>query len=239
LLAVWRVHRTHVAAWREVLLVAWVLVPTAAFTLWPVKGFQYLLPCAPALTVLAAQGVLNTPWRLPRLRVLHGLQVARRPLVVVAASLILGSLLVVSLPRISPTPSASGLAGSGGIPGGREAGHWIGRHTPEGTVVMTLGPSMANIVEFYGHRSAFGLSVSPNPLHRNPSYDPIPNPDYALRHGDMQYVVWDLWSAKRSAHFSEVLKSLARRFHGRIVHTEYIGSGAQRRPVIVVYEVRA
>ena len=104
---------------------------------------------------------------------------------------------------------------------------------------MTLGPSMANIIGYYGDRKAYGLSVSPNPLHRNPSYEPIPNPDYALRHGDMQYVVWDLWSAKRSSHFSEVLKGLARRFHGRIVHTETIGTGADKRPVIVVYEVRA
>ena len=104
---------------------------------------------------------------------------------------------------------------------------------------MTLGPSMANILEYYGHRKAYGLSVSPNPLNRNPSYDPIPNPDFALRHGDMQYVVWDLWSARRSVHFSQTLQSLARRFHGRVVHTEYIGSGTERTPVIMIYEVSA
>jgi hypothetical protein len=51
--------------------------------------------------------------------------------------------------------------------------------------------------------------------------------------------VWDQWSANRSTHFSEVLKSLARRFHGRVVHTEYVGTGANRRPVIVIYQVRA
>ena len=26
---------------------------------------------------------------------------------------------------------------------------------------MTIGPSMANILQFYGHRKAYGLSVSP------------------------------------------------------------------------------
>ena len=241
LLAVWLVYRARTPAWREVLLVSWILVPTAAFTLWPVKGFQYLLPCAPALAVLAAQGVLGTRWRLPGLvqRLLRGRTVTPRALSGVLGALIIISLMVVSLPRLSATPSASGLAGSGGIPGGRETGHWINTHTPKGTVVMTLGPSMANIIEYYGHRKAYGLSVSPNPLHRNPSYEPIPNPDFALRHGDMQYVVWDLWSAKRSAHFSEVLKGLARRFHGHAVHTEFIGTGADKRPVIVVYEVRA
>ena len=241
LVALWLVYRNRTPAWREVLLVAWVLVPTAAFTLWPVKGFQYLLPCAPALAVLAAQGVVAAPWRLPGAvrQMIGGRDVSGRALSAAVGAAIIISLLVVTLPRLAPTPSATGLAGSGGIPGGRETGHWIRAHTPEGTVVMTLGPSMANLVQYYGHRDAFGLSVSPNPLHRNPSYEPIPNPDYALRHGDMQYVVWDLWSARRSAHYSEVLKGLARRFHGRIVHTETIGKGSQERPVIVVYEVRA
>ena len=73
------------------------------------------------------------------------------------------------------------LAGSGGLPGGREAGRWIGAHVPPGAQLMTIGPSMANILAFYGHRRACGLSVSPNPLSRNPSYEPIDNPDLAIR----------------------------------------------------------
>jgi len=242
LIAVFMVWRRRQPAWREILLVSWVAVPTAAFTMWPVKGFQYLLPCAPALALLAAQGLRSlgggqlsaaVSSRLPaRLR-------SPELLASFAVALVLGSLLVATLPRVSPDPTASGLAGSGGIPGGRETGKWLNAHTPRGTVVMTLGPSMANIIEYYGHRKAYGVSVSPNPLHRNPSYEPIPNPDYALRHGDMQYIVWDVWSARRSQHFSEALMGLERRFHGHPVHTEYIGSGSERRPAIVVYEVRA
>ena len=34
------------ATWRERLLLAWIIVPVLFFTLWPVKGFQYLLPVA-------------------------------------------------------------------------------------------------------------------------------------------------------------------------------------------------
>ena len=49
--------------------------------------------------------------------------------------------------------------------------------------MLTLGPSMANIIQYYGHRKTFGLSVSPNPLHRNPAYPPVVNPDFALRDG--------------------------------------------------------
>ena len=63
---------------------------------------------------------------------------------------------------------------------------------------MTIGPSMANLVQYYGHRRAYGLSVSPNPLNRNPSYEPLPNPDQALRDNEIQYVVWDTFSASRS-----------------------------------------
>ena len=43
------------ATWRERLLLAWIVVPVLFFTLWPVKGFQYLLPVAPALAVLAGR----------------------------------------------------------------------------------------------------------------------------------------------------------------------------------------
>ena len=45
------------ASWRETLLVSWIAVPVAFFWLWPVKGFQYLLPIAPALAVLAASAL--------------------------------------------------------------------------------------------------------------------------------------------------------------------------------------
>ena len=43
--------------WRERLLLAWIAVPVVFFTLWPVKGYQYLLPIAPVLAVLAGRAV--------------------------------------------------------------------------------------------------------------------------------------------------------------------------------------
>src|SRR5205814_2108180 len=90
---------------------------------------------------------------------------------------VLATLAVPSWHRIHPTRSGAVLAGSGGVPGGREAGRWIADTVPKGAELMTLGPSMANIIEFYGHRRAYGLSVSPNPLHRNPPYSALSNPD--------------------------------------------------------------
>src|SRR3981189_3009632 len=47
--------------WREKLLLTWIFVPAAFFELWPVKGYQYLLPAAPAVAVLAGRAVGSLP----------------------------------------------------------------------------------------------------------------------------------------------------------------------------------
>jgi 4-amino-4-deoxy-L-arabinose transferase-like glycosyltransferase len=239
----WRAQRRG-QAWREVLLGSWIFVPVLFFTLWPVKGFQYLLPTVPALAVLAARAVFELPKRL-KLWKPAGRYARPRGIALRTGALVvmLASLLMTLVPQLVASGGTSLLAGTGGMPGGREAGSWIRTHTPAGATVMTLGPSMANIVQYYGHREAYGLSVSNNPLHRNPSYQPIQNPDRAMRQGDLQYVVWDSVSAARSPYFEERLQVLTRRYHGRVVHTEYVTApDAEGRdtkvPVIVVYEVR-
>ncbi len=221
---------------KETLLFAWILVPTMFFELWPVKGFQYLLPIAPAVAVLAARALARLPVTG---HVLLGGVRARARLVTDVLAIVVGlSLLVPTWQRITPSDSTAFLAGSGGVVGGREAGHWVAEHVPEGAQLLSLGPSMANVIQFYGRRKTFGLSVSSNPLHRNPVYEPVPNPDRMLRRGDLQYLVWDSYSAHRSSVFAEKLLRLAARYHGRIVHTEWVSIGGHRRSVIVVYEVR-
>lgn len=217
--------------WKVTLLVSWIAVPAAFFQLWPVKGFQYLLPIAPAVAVLAAKGlVLRAPTASP--------VVARALVALVALSLV-----VVSWHRIEPSRSASFLAGSGGLPGGREAGEWIGEHAPKGARIMTIGPSLANVIQYYGHRRANGLAVSPDPRSRNPAYDPVRNPDRLIRDNEIQYLVWDAFSSDRSEFFSERLLRYVDRYHGRVVHSETVRvrTGAGRtaaRPLILVYEVR-
>jgi hypothetical protein len=129
------------------------------------------------------------------------------------------------------------------VPGGREAGAWIAENVPEGAIFLTVGPSMANIIQFYGHRKAYGLSVSPNPLKRNPSYEAIENPDQKIRTGELQYLVFDSFSTSRSPFFGKALMKYAERYHGVIVHSEYVtitGADGQpeQLPVIVIYQVR-
>jgi hypothetical protein len=85
--------------------------------------------------------------------------------------------------------------------------------------------------------------VSPNPLHRNPSYEPLHNPDSLIRSNELQYVVWDSFSAARSPFFARSIRRFADRFNGRTVHSETVtvrSAGGQpvKRPLITIYEVR-
>jgi hypothetical protein len=209
------------------------------FSLWPVKGFQYLLPIAPVAAVLAARTVVRPSLPAVVRRLHPRASVVARGAVL---ALICLSLAVPSWLRINPAPTTTFLAGSGGLPGGREAGWWIDANLPEGATILTIGPSMANLVQFYGHRRAFGLSVSPNPLNRNPSYLPVDNPDRQLRRGDLQYIVWDSYSAARAPNFSTRLLAYARKYKSDVIHTVRVPvrgrNGLEQKPVITVYEVQ-
>src|SRR5215208_6504681 len=44
-------------SWRERLLLCWIIVPAAFFQIWPTKGFQYLLPIAPPIAILAGRAI--------------------------------------------------------------------------------------------------------------------------------------------------------------------------------------
>lgn len=240
LLGLWLLRRQ--VSWRETLLLSWIAVPALFFQLYPVKGFQYLLPTAPAVAILAGRllGRWHPPsFRVPRLgRTVAGAWIA--PLLV---AIVVASLAIPSWQRINPSSSQTFLAGSGGLAGGRQAGSWISRHVPKGAELLAIGPSMANVIEFYGHRRTFGLSVGTNPLRRNPAYEPLRNPDFSIRENDVQYLVWDAFSAARTPFFSNKLLDYARRYNGRIVHLESIdvtspGGHVVRKAVIVVYAVR-
>lgn len=231
LFGLWALRRW--GSWRETLLLSWVVVPALFFEVWPVKGFQYLLPIAAPLAILAARALSHG---LGSRRV-RGVSAAWAAAVLVALTLT-----VPAWNRIQPPTSGTFLAGSGGVPGGREAGEWVRRNVTLGAELLAVGPSMANILQFYGHRRVHGLSVSPNPLHRNPVYEPVTNPDLQLRQGNLQYLVWDSFSAGRSPFFAAKIRQYAERFNGHVVHVESVpvtGSDGRQvtKPVIVIYAV--
>jgi hypothetical protein len=227
------------AGWREGLLLCWAMVPTAFFELWPVKGYQYLLVAAPVAAVLAARALIELP--VPPLVEL-GRASTRSALRAGAIGVVALSLAVPAVQLVDPRPTMTFLAGSGGLPAGRETGRWIEANLPVGARVMTIGPSTANIIRFYGHRPALGLSVSPDSLGRNPSYEPIDNPDRELRQATILYAVWDAFTADRSPFFSDRLLHYVAKYHGVALHTETITvrapSGALvEKPVMTVFAV--
>ena len=226
--------------WREGLLVSWCAVPILFFTLMPIKGFQYLLPLAPPLAVLAARTLMSERiWSELAARIPHWRMAMRNGVLAVVVL----TVIVPAWLTIQPSKDAEFLAASGGLAGGREAGRWIDHNLPQGATLMTVGPSMANVIAFYGHREAYGLSVSPNPLNRNPSYTAIENADLQLRDGAIQYLVWDTFSAARSPSFSDRLMAYAKKYNGIVIHSETVevedDNGLQTtRPLIIVYELR-
>jgi 4-amino-4-deoxy-L-arabinose transferase-like glycosyltransferase/putative flippase GtrA len=229
-------------SWAETLLLSWVIAPTLFFEIWAVKGYQYLLPIAVPMALLAARALVAVESADPRLpdRLRNAPRLLPRLIVLVSVALLAFPTWTTISGRQEQTTF---VAGTGGVVGGREAGEWVGRNVPEGAELLALGPSMANIIEFYGHRKTYGLSVSPNPLHRNPVYEPVHNPDLRIRHNDLQYLVWDSYSAARSSFFSAHLLEYARRYNGVVVHTEYIqsrdsGGTPVQVPTIIIYQVR-
>jgi len=227
-------------SWREAMLGWWIIVPLVFFELWPTKGYQYLLPVAPAVAILAARALAL--WSPARERDGAGPSFSRRAVNQLIPALVVLSLAFTSWQAIQPATSTTYTAGTGGIPGARETGNWINANTPKGAIILTIGPSMANILRFYGQRTAYGISISPNPLYRNPAYVPVLNPDLQIRNGDIQYLVWDSFSASRSSFFSDIILRLSNRFNGRVVHTESVqvrmpdGTSVEK-PVIIIYEV--
>jgi Dolichyl-phosphate-mannose-protein mannosyltransferase len=228
-------------SWRETLLLSWIAAPALFFQLYPVKGYQYLIACAPPVALLAGRTLAR--WQPARDLQWRNLTVTPRWLMTGVTAVVAISLVVPAWGAITPSRSSGTFqAGSGGVPGSRELGDWIREHAPVGSEFLAIGPSMMNLVEFYGHRRAWALSVSPNPIHRNPAYDALLNPDRAIRTNEIQYLVWDAFSASRTKFFSHRLRAYARKYNGRDLYTYSVtvrGRDGQPTQVqlIVVYGV--
>jgi 4-amino-4-deoxy-L-arabinose transferase-like glycosyltransferase len=226
--------------WRERLLLLWIAVPVVFFQIWPTKGYQYLLAIAPPFAILSSRTLIR--WLWIGNPVSGSRSISTTWIRAAVGGILIVTLLSSSWQTIQPATTGIFIAGTGGVPGGREAGEWIRDNIPGEATLLTIGPSMANILQFYGQRKALGLSVSPNPLHRNPAYESVNNPDSEIRTNDIQYLVWDSYSAGRSTFFSDRLLELAARFNGRAVHTQTVAVTLEdgtkvEKPVIIIYMV--
>lgn len=218
-----------------VTLLVSVVVPVWFFQVWKVKGFHYPVVVAPIVAVLGAY-VLVKWWKSPELS-LRGF------------ASVIAIVTVISLMWISGTNgpivdnnNRVGEAGYSGIPGGREAALWLNENAPEGSRMLGIGPSIGNIIRWYSDHQTSALSISPNPLRANPAYEPVRNPDFELRWGLVEYLVYDAYSAARTPHFANRLLDFVERYGGEIVHEEHarlIGEDGKEylAPVIRIYRV--
>ena len=144
--------------------------------------------------------------------------------------------------EINPVPSTSGLAGTGGIPGGRETGQVDRREHAQRHRLMTIGPSMANIVGSTAHRKALRAVGQPEPA----APQPVLRADRQPRPTRCATETSSTWSGtvsppSRSPFFAERAQAL--RSTGTTARPSTPRRSApvrtgRREPVIIVYEVR-
>ena len=222
-------------SWRETLLVSWIVVPVVFFELWPVKGFQYLLPIAPAVALLGARAVVRLPgappsraarergrprWPRHRFVVASG----RRPDRGVPG--------VPSWARIEPVerrpPSSRDRAA---CPAAARPGLDRAARPPWGARCSRSAPRWPTSSQYYGHRKVYGLSVSPNPLHRNPVYEPReqPRPADPDQRAAVRRLGRLLGQAGHRSSRDRLLR-YAERYHGRVVHQETVSAKTAGRP---------
>jgi hypothetical protein len=219
---------------RDVMVLLWVVPAFAYYTLWPTKLFPYLFPMFGAFCIAAAVAVDGAIAWLVRPR-------PQRPwlrAVAVAAASAAVALVIVGSGRAVFDSESKSVASFNDFDvevqtfaGVREFARWAEANTPARARFLTIGPSLGNILRFYGHRESVALSVSPDPAKRNPAYVPVENPDLALRQLSIHYVVWDAYSADRTTFYSERLLHVARRFGGRPVFSVYVDRGGALRQV--------
>jgi len=212
-----------------------IVVPIWFFQIWKVKGFHYPVVIAPLVAALGAW-VLVGWWRSGDRSV--------RGIATITAVLTVASLIWITAINgpIVDNSHRVGDAGYSGIPGGREAAIWLAENAPEGSRMLGIGPSVGNIIRWYSDHQTSALSISPNPLRANPAYTPVRNPDFELRWGLIEYLVYDAYSAARTPHFANRLLDFVERYGGEIVHEEFaplIGADGNEylAPVIRIYRV--
>jgi 4-amino-4-deoxy-L-arabinose transferase-like glycosyltransferase len=200
---------------------------------------------------------------VPRLRSMSGPSAAATTglALVLACSIVMGaglkSVIASGAPAILATDSGDGdvgpqpgkaapayafVAGTGGLEASRPVGAWVRDHTLPSSNFLTVGASFANVIQFYGGRRARALSVSPNPLHRNPTYEPVLNADLMIRTNAIQYLVYDSYSAARTPFFTQRLLHYMKKYNGILIYADYQparrpNGKTAKVPVVLIYEV--
>ncbi len=206
------------------LLLWWLGTFGLFFQFWPTKLFPYLFLILPAMVIAAVAAIFELCTQVAR-------RSSKSSWATAGFSTLIGSLVLalgVGSAGIVTAGPAAELEGFGDFDievqtfaGSREFSEWAGENTPTNARFITIGPSLGNILRFYGSRDSVALSVSTDPAKRNPAYVPIENPDLAMRQMSVHYVVWDAYSADRSAFYNNRLRGYARKLGGEIVFSAW------------------
>jgi len=221
-------YRLRLRAEGDLLILLWLIVFFGFFQIWRIKLFSYLMVVVPALAVCAAVGLdAAARWladTVPRFRAKRAAWAAA--LVAIAT---LGLVAQLGSASVDVVRGGAGIVASPvefdievqDFAGGREFGYWARDHTPPDARFLSIGPSIGNILRFYGDRESLALSVSSDPRSRNPAYVPVANPDLWLRQMGIHYIVWDFYSADRSAFYNGRLMAYARKYGIAVVFAVY------------------
>jgi hypothetical protein len=234
-------------------LLAFLGVYLTFMVAWPTKLFPYLMLVVPGLAIAAGLGVVWIGDRVSRLTPRLVPPLARTTFGISAVGVLVSAPMVMNTARVieeGPDPLSDRRFDLEvhEFVGAREAAEWAGEHTPPNARFLTIGPSLGNVLAFYGSRHFVALSVSPDPARRNPAYVPVANPDLAIRQNDIHYAVWDFLSANRSSFYSRRLQSYAAKYGTAVAFAVYRDTDGDVRtiegfppgnaePLIVVFEL--
>ena len=85
---------------------------------------------------------------------------------------------------------------------------------------MTIGPTLSNVVQFYGQRIA-GPQREPEPVAPQPAYDPILNPDRSIQTLEDPLRRVGRLVGERSPFFADMLQRYIVKYHGRLVYQQH------------------
>jgi hypothetical protein len=218
------------------LLLLWILVFVVFYQAYPLKGFNYLLPVVPALSLLAGRALVSLASRV-RLPATVGVAASFAAVTMLAAP---------HLAQVLADRQSAGL---------REAAHWIRDNSPPGAGVMTLSNGSAQYAfAFYAGRDSYpfgrfwlstalpgGTIVTPHPPAEGTPRDWIRTwPPLLIESGTVSYLVFHtkMQDDPPEGSFVEnatqrAMRKLIETYGGRLVFTSYV----DHEPRAWVYQV--
>lgn len=197
----------------NLLLLMFIIIPFIFFQLWPTKGFHYLVPLIPIAVLLAMSFTLSSHWmrRLP-----YNKFVSMTLIILIILST--NNILNIDL---FGNKDQRYLAGMGGLPKARETALWIKENTEDDSIIMTIGPTMGNVIKFYSNRDTVYLNLNPNRSQHNPAYTPIEDAEISITSGHIDYLVYDKYSERRSLETADKLYYFVNKYDIVPVYVDY------------------